>query len=404
MTSTPSRRSLAPLPVSAEPTTPISSVRARHLVAIAAATAVFVSLLGHVNPFGALIGLFTGGGETMRMQPVDLRPDHIDVLHGEKLLTALRALRPAAPRARLVVFGNSQQYTASLPRGAKVRAHKARMASALLAEWLEAQASGRFAVYNAAAPNQTFPEALWQALYWFEVGSDKPKTLLLQASFDTFRKTGIRPGYQTLLDEPRFVAALERHLAARSRHYATDWLDARKAKADRTAELEGRGKNRQWSPEPILRKKLKIVSLFERRQQLRGAFLRLLYLARVHLLRISPTTRRHITGKPFEQNMAALKDLIELAQRHGARVVLYNAPVNPAIDMFFPAEYRGFLKRLRQLCATHAVPFADLADAVPREHWGYWIDGPDPIHFDAQAHRLVAEVLQRKLGPALIKP
>lgn len=405
MTSTPSERSSPPSPDSAEQSrAPRAPVHAWHLGVLAALTAVFVSLLGRVDPFGALSDWWTGGGETVRMQPVDEPREHIDPFHGEKLLESLHTLPPPnESRRRLVVFGNSQQYTASLPRGAKPSSDKAKMASALVGEQLEARAPGRWQLYNAAAPNQTYPEALWQALYWFEVSADKPAELLLQSSFDTFRKTGIRAGYQTLLDEPRFVAALEAHLAAQPRAYAADWADARKAFAERKAELEGKGKDRQWSPEPSLRAGLENVELFARREKLRGSFLELLYLTRVNLLHVTPTTRRHITGHPLEQSFAALTDLIELAQRHGARVALYNAPVNPAVDMFFPDEYAGFVERLRALCNERGVAFADLATAVPAERWGYWIDGPDPIHFDAQAHEIAAGIIDRELGEWLAR-
>ena len=376
-------------------------VRAWQLGAVLLATFALVALLGRVDPFLHLTDLWTGGGETTRMQQVEERPEHIDVHHGEHLLAALRAVPPPEQgSARVVVFGNSQQYTASLPRGATPSAEEAQMASVLLEQRLRDRGA-RVSVYNAAAPNQTLPEAMWQALYWFAVSADRPGDVLIQASFDTFRKTGIRPGYQTLLDEPRFVAALEARLAAAGRAYDAEWREARSDHAARAAQM-GRSAEQSWSAERMLRDAMEGVDLFAARQKLKASFLGLLYVARVNLLRIRPTSRRHITGKPIEQSFGALEDLVVLAKSGGASVQLYNAPVNPAVDMFYPEEYQGYLTRLRALCEKHGVPFADLPDAVPAERWGYWIDGPDPIHFDAQAHHIVAGLLDGAFGADIL--
>jgi hypothetical protein len=145
------------------------------------------------------------------------------------------------------------------------------------------------------------------------------------------------------------------------------------------------------------------VSLFEKRETLRGSFFNSLYALRVLGLGISPTTKRHITGAPYEQNFAALEDLVALAERHGTKVVLYNAPVNPAVSMFYEEEYAAHVARLAKLCADHAIPFADLATAVPAERWGYWIDGPDPIHFDEEAHRIMHGHLVEAFADSLLE-
>jgi lysophospholipase L1-like esterase len=143
------------------------------------------------------------------------------------------------------------------------------------------------------------------------------------------------------------------------------------------------------------------VALFANREQRKASFLQTLYVLRVHLLGISPTSRRHIAGAPLEQNFEALEDIVALAKRHGTQVLVYNAPVNPAVDMFFPEEYAAYVQRLRALCAGEGIPFADLATAVPENLWGYWIDGPDPIHFNAEGHRVIHARLEAELLPDL---
>jgi hypothetical protein len=376
------------------------------LLGLLAAFIGLVMVLGRVDPFAALNARLVGA-ET-RMQPTIEDPAHIDPRHGDDLARTLAELAPArqAGKKWIVVFGNSQQYTASLPRGATPDlAREAEIATSLLGKALDERAPGAFHVYNASAPNQNHAEALWHALYWFEASSPAPAALVLQASFDTFRKTAIRPGYQTLLDEPRYAAALAAFVAARGeREYISDFRAAERDHAERAAEKEEADPDeyRQWSPEPSLRAGMDHVALFKNRETLRSSFLNTLYALRAKGLGISPTTRRHITGAPYEQNIAALADLIDLAQRHGAKVMLYNAPVNPAVSMFYEDEYAGFVARLVEISSAKDVPFVDLAAAVPAERWGYWIDGPDPIHFDEQAHYLMRDHLVAAFaGPLL---
>ena len=364
--------------------------------------------LGAVDFFALFNARALQGEERTRMQPMHLEPAFIDVSVGEKLHESLSLVPPLdGARARMLFLGNSQQYSASLPRGGVVdESHRPSILSSLFEQSLEAQDPGRWAIYNGSAPNQNYAEALWQALWWFEVGGQPPRALVLQASFDSFRKTGIRAGYQTLLEEPRFRAVVVSHLEAEPRAYAADYLFAMQERDQRLAELAGaaseKGDWKQWSPEPALREAMERVPAFAHRFDRKVSFLATLYNLRVLTFRITPTTRRHIAGPPLEQSFAALADLIAEAKRHHAQVLVYNAPVNPAVDMFYPEEYAAYLKRLRALCSAENLVFTDLAETVPRELWGYWIDGPDPIHFNQEGHRIVNASLEREFLPSLV--
>ena len=72
--------------------------------------------------------------------------------------------------------------------------------------------------------------------------------------------------------------------------------------------------------------------------------------------------------------------------------------------MFYEEEYASYVKRLRRLAAAEATAFADLSDAVPGAQWGYWIDGPDPIHFDEEGHRTLAARLDDAFGAHMAQP
>ncbi len=408
MTSTPSTPSREPSSDSADDDAPAPEpareLTGARLALLAVATLALCALLGRIDPFGALSARLTGGEAVLKTPQGD--PETWDQGRGATLLATLGKLRPLEPgMRRVLVFGNSQQYTVSQPRGSKVDpGERVAIASARFGRTLDERAPGRWRVYNAGCDNQNFAEALWQALWWFEVAPEPPAALVLQSSFDTLRKTAVRAGYQTLLDDPRYLAALDAW-AARERPYLGDWRVARREWADRRAELEGQKNERwkQWSPEPGLRAAMEHVELFQRRQKLKSSLFGSLYAVRVRALGISPTTRRHITGAPLEQNFAALEDLITLARSKGAEVFVYNAPTNPAVDMFYPDEYAAYLARLERLAAGHGASFADFGHAVPAEHWGYWIDGPDPIHFDDEGHAIIHHLLTERFAPLLLR-
>ncbi len=374
------------------------------LAALCALALVLVAGLGRIDPFGALSSWLTGGDALLQTPLED--HDSWDPGRGATLLATTKKLAPLAPgMQRVLVFGNSQQYTVSLPRGAAIDPkERVVIASARLGKTLEERAPGRFRVYNVGSDNQNFAEALWQAIYWFEIAPETPGALIVQSSFDTLRKTSVRAGYQTLLDEPRYAAALAAWID-RARPYAGDFRAAVHDHGERKAELAGKDETRwqTWSPEPSLRAAMDHVTLFHQREKLKSSLLGALYALRVRGLGISPTTRRHITGAPLEQNLAALADLVALARSKGAKVFVYNAPTNPAVDMFYADEYRSYLDRTMALCAAHGATFADFGHAVPAEHWGFWIDGPDPIHFDDEGHAIIHRLLTEEFAPLVLR-
>ncbi len=108
----------------------------------------------------------------------------------------------------------------------------------------------------------------------------------------------------------------------------------------------------------------------------------------------------HHRDSPLD-NFTALTDLVRLARASGAGVYIYNAPVNPLVSMFYQEEYDSYLERLRRLAEAESASFANLPDIVPRDEWGYWVDGPDPIHFDEKGHQTLAARLDEAFGAAI---
>ena len=370
------------------------------ILALGALTLFLVAMLGFVRPFERLNDFLSS--KSMPMQPA-LQDPRLWA-DGDDLRPSLQTRPLLPPQTRqILIMGNSQQYTCSVAKGEKPRQdHRAILASDLLAAKLNSGQSASSAVYNSSVPNQTFVEELWQGIYWFRVSPRRPAVLILQSSFDTFRKLGIRPGFQTLLGDPAFAEA-QQQFASPGQSYYNEFIAARSDFEKRKLEL-GTANGKMVTTEGLLRSVLEKVPLYRDREKERGSFLDILYVARVFALGISPTTRRHILGQPLEENFTALRDLIRLARSSGCRVFIYNGPVNPAVSMFFEDEYRAYLKHLRALAASESSQFEDLSSAVPSMHWGYWVNGPDPIHFNEQGHQVLAERLYQAFGPALLEP
>ena len=368
------------------------------------ATVVALIVLGRYDGCATATEAFTGGGATIRMQPIRMSRVECDVDLGESLLRSLASVELPPNRRQVLFIGNSQQYTASLPRGARPEVDReGEMASSLVARSLARTFSDGLQVYTAAAPNQNFVESLWQGIYWFEVSRAKPSLLVLQASFDTFRKTGIRPGFTSLLDDDSFRASMSAFRQTNpARAWSSDFDEGFKTHSTLAAASETET-DKSSTVESRLRGLLEGVPLFAAREKRRSSFLTALYLARVHLLRISPTTKRHITGQPLEQNLQALLDLVAIARQHDCEVLVYNAPTNPAVSMFYEDEYDRYLKRLAEEVTGAGAHFVDLRNVVESPNWGYWIDGPDPIHFDERGHEQLAENLTPEIEKLLVR-
>jgi hypothetical protein len=316
---------------------------------------------------------------------------------------SLQQRESRGPEIRQVLFvGNSQQFTTSLDFGA-LRDEKrlAVPAADLFGDALEVRAPGRFAVYTEAAPSQNFVEALWQGLWWFRVAPVSPGVLVLESSFDSYRAHGVRPGFQTLLEDPAYSVAITDFLRAHSSATWKPLMDV--AIRDWTARTTATSHAETTSTrfETGLRRALDAVPLHRNSDGLRTAFLETLYYARVRTLHVNPTTRRHIAGAPLVSNFDALDTLVSLATESGATVLIYNAPQNPRVSLYYDDEYKAYLARLEALASAHHALYLDLATAVPASEWGRWLDLPDPMHVDERGHQTIARALDAAWGPLL---
>jgi len=359
--------------------------------ALAAATLAVVVFLGWANPIAALAGATFKAGNSTETQAVKRDPRHHDLENRSQLP------RPEAGKKLIVFIAPSQQFSASLPEGARPdSSREVPVSSDLFLQKLEERAPGVYTAYNVGAPNQTFVEALWRSLYWFKLGH-RPHALILQAAFDGFRKVGVRPEFQELLAQPAFADIEAEFERTSTGSYRMQFASARQEFEQRRLEVSSEN-----GAEALLRRGLGHLPLYQTRETTRADLLGLLYSARVKFLGIKPTSKRHIVGAPVASNLDALRDLLRLARSYGTRVYVYNGPVNPKLSMFYEDEYRATVDAVRAAALDASGEFLDLGGAVPEGEWGYWMGGPDPIHFAEQGHFTVARRLDEAWGTSFV--
>jgi hypothetical protein len=154
--------------------------------------------------------------------------------------------------------------------------------------------------------------------------------------------------------------------------------------------------------------------LWARRPQLWATFLNDIYNLRNLALGLKSTTKRPILPLPFEKNMAAFDEMLDVAEAHGVNVLVYVAPIRQDVEPpYIMAEYlhwKDDVKRrieIRRNRAPSRIDLADLDRLVPAELWGTVEESKeiDFMHFQGPAHELlgnrVAELLA-KLGAGAV--
>jgi hypothetical protein len=202
-----------------------------------------------------------------------------------------------------------------------------------------------------------------------------------------------------LMEEPKFAAAVESMIAENSSYSGvlTQAVNRyhEKIAVDPSRETAGHKPSNpgaRW--ESNLRQRAETTQLWRVKHDTKGDLLNLLYLMRVYLLKITPTTPRPLSGAAFETSVAALDRIAEICRDSGIELRLFLAPQNPATPLWRTVEDRNrYLDAGRRLSEKYHLPLTDLENTIPKQDWGVWIDGPDPIHFGLQGHRLMADAV-----------
>jgi hypothetical protein len=339
-----------------------------------------------------------------------------EVTNGEAPLAGLSELAsrwcdsPAAPR--FVLIGNSQTYTILLaPSEPSTKATERTYLDQIIDH---ESAHGRPILgYRLSAPNLSYAEALWYLHFLLSRKCATPERVVIQLNYESFRKIGIRTGMLSLLAEPDFAheiaaeansqAVYAETFRQATEHYRElkERTRAASAPAD-AASKTGLNQSHGIGPqmESWVRGTLDEWPSFRARGTLKAELLTTLYLLRVNVLGITPTTKRSIGGFALAMSVSALERIGELCVQNHIKLEFFLAPENPRAVLYrTAADRRNYRMITEQLTRKYAWRSADLEDGIPGAMWGIWIDGPDPIHFGRAAHARMAQLM---IGAGLV--
>jgi hypothetical protein len=253
-------------------------------------------------------------------------------------------------------------------------------------------------IYRLAAPNLSWPEALWYTIYLTTIPGLQPNKLILQINYESFRKTGIRTGMLFLLENPEFRGVVQRY-AGNGSAYAGAFqkaLEDHNAVGKASASVaQPKNKSMGSEIEEFSRGLMKVVPGWRMRHYTKGDFLTILYLLRVHLLGITPTTPRSLDGQAVTASVQAFDEIGRIADERGIRINLLNAPQNPRAPLWRTrADRQHYLAIVDAFRAKHHAGMVDFENAIPADEWGYWADGPDPIHLGIRGHARLAQLFE----------
>ena len=334
------------------------------------------------DPFGHLKNVFVNPAEEQaKVSFVYTDPETQEVSDGQHPLQSFRTLERkwcnVPKETRYILTGNSQTFSVLLaPSEVPPTKEPDRTYPDLLLDRLNADGTNVHG-YRLSAPNISYMEVLWYLNYLLMHPCLTPGEFVIQLNFETFRKTGVREGMLELLEDPAFASAVDQEAHstvpyANTFQQAIDQYEARIAKQkgsqtssiSKTGITEARGFGSVL--ETITRTALDQLSVFRSRGQLKAELLDFLYLARVNLLGITPTTKRALGGGPLITNLSSLDRIGELCRRNGIRLVFFNAPQNPNAPLYRTSADRDqYQQIISGLAGNSAEGYFDFENSIP---------------------------------------
>jgi hypothetical protein len=343
--------------------------------------------------------------QTLRQQRDDnlLRTSHgekgpgnvprFDWSTGENLAEYLPYVPDARKQPLVVVSGMSQMFAIN----EKVPGDKT------ISELLDDELSrSGIRAFGLAAPNLDNEEAVLLLLASLAKPETQPRVFLYGVCFDKFRNVDLRPGYLSLLVADPALQSIWR--AACAPALAAKYPVA----CEKTARsLESARETTSADPDDVehrLRNSVaKVVPAVRSHTELNGMLSLVGFLIRNWVFNIKPTSKRPIIGSRYELNQQFLGLLADLARANGTEPMFYVIPLNPLADNpYIPEQYQQFKTWLARFVQERHIPFTNLENEVPSQHWGEFMGGPDFKHFKGEGHRITAAAILRELKPAIV--
>lgn len=367
-------------------------------VAILAATLGWLAVFFALGPFerasAALDRAFGSLPAWTQVKEMYSDPATQEVTRGEDPLRSFDILEKAwaghPGAARIILLGNSQTQMTSLSPGEPPPTSPERTYTDLISDHY--RETGGAVFYRLSAGALSYPEMLWYASYLVTRPGIKPDVLLVQLNYQNFMNTGIRDGMTSLLSDAAFRARIDGIVAAR-RPDADD-LAAAVAYYEQSRRTRGGAATHESAGERIetaFRERLDRVPGMRSRTEVKGSFVIMLLRARTYFLHAGQNKPRSLTGGHIEAARAALDDLAALCAASGIRMILFQAPTNPAVPLYGgPDDDRSYHRFASSLASRYGLALLDFEHSVPRRDWGMALNAPDPLHLGREGHRLLA--------------
>jgi hypothetical protein len=325
-------------------------------------------------------------------------PDTQEVTHGDHPRASFEHLATywaSHPGFRHIVFiGNSQMHAMTLAPGEARPTEPEKTYPDLIPR--KSGASAESLVYRLSAGGLSYTEALWYVEYLLSRPDLKPDVIVLQINYQAFWQAGIRDGLLELLRLPAFRRRVEA-IACEKQPFSDTFQEALNRSATMQMANASTGQAPPNSPfadllENRIRGLLSKTPGFSERHNVKDTFLEMLYRGRLYFLRLKPSTPRSITGVRLIRSQAAVEEIARRCQESSVRLILFHAPLNPAVKLYrTPLDRKSHYAWIRGLATRYQLSVFDLENAIPAEDWGRLLNGPDPLHMGRKAHHEMAQ-------------
>jgi hypothetical protein len=260
----------------------------------------------------------------------------------------------------------------------------------------------------------SFPNANLQELYTlFSFWSEKfpIKTLVLPLFFDDFREDGIRDVFLPYIIDNHYqlkdsIAPIVKKINFDLKSY---WNSTTKPNQSETSEDNAALRATvQEKVELKLNHFLeKHMSIWNNRSNIRGSLFNYLYLTRNTVLGIKASTIRPIIKDRYDNNMAALSAILNLASLKNINVLLYIPPIRSDVALpYNQEEYSVFKEQIQEVIERYNnIKFCNFESCVPGKFWGYkeasnLIDKRevDYMHFQYKGHQILADSIYKYIS------
>ena len=166
--------------------------------------------------------------------------------------------------------------------------------------------------------------------------------------------------------------------------------------------------NPQEITEEFLNTKLSEFSkVWDNRDNLRVKFLQNLRKLRNFIFNINAQSTRKTIPQRYEDNILALKQIIQSSKNNNIKLFLYIPPLRNDVKIPYDInEYNNFKKDMHTLARNEELLLFDFESIIPPEYWGFKnfssFKELDFMHFRQKGHNILSDKLYQKLSENFI--